>query len=73
MIKLPHDVIGKAVADSDFRHRLFGDPRATLADEGVEVDEATLQGLEALDIEVVEKMLADAGGALGAAAAAAAA
>lgn len=69
MIKLPHEVIGKAVADADFRSRLLSDPRATLAAEGVTTDDATISKIGALDPATVEKMLADAGGALGDAAA----
>ena len=68
MIKLPHEVIGRAIADEDFRKRLFTNPRQTLADEGGEVDDATLKQLEALDPETVEKMLEAAGGQLGQAA-----
>lgn len=69
MIKLPHETIGKAIADADYRNRLMADPRATLAADGVSVDDATIAEIAALDPAKVEKMLADAGGALGDAAA----
>lgn len=69
MIKLPHEVIGKAVADADFRKRLFEDPHGTLSAEGISADDATIAKLEALDIDTVEKMLSSAGGELGDAAA----
>ncbi len=69
MIKLPHETIGKAIADADFRKRLLADPRATLAADGVHADDATISKIAALDPDVVEKMLSDAGGALGDAAA----
>ncbi len=70
MIKLPHETIGKAIADADFRKRLLEDPRATLAADGVKADDDTISQIEALDPATVEKMLSDAGGALGDAAAA---
>jgi hypothetical protein len=69
MIKLPPEIIGKAVADSNYRDRLLADPRATLKADGVNVDDATVDAIAALDADKVDKMLADAGGALGDAAA----
>lgn len=68
MIKLPHEIIGRAIADEDFRKRLFSEPANTLADAGVEVDDDTLKQLEALDLETVERMLEAAGDQAGKAA-----
>ncbi len=70
MIKLPPEIIGKAVADTDYRERLLADPRGTLEADGVKVDDATIDAIAALDSDKVEKMLSDAGGAMGGAAAA---
>ncbi len=70
MIKLPHDIIGRAIADETFRADLFTNPREALAAANVSVDEATIAQLEALDLATVEKMLEAAGGEAGQAAAA---
>jgi hypothetical protein len=69
MIKLPHEVIGRAIADADFRKRLLADPAGTLKDAGISVDDDTIKQLEALDPATVEKMVAAAGDELGEAAA----
>lgn len=69
MIKLPHEVIGRAIADEDFRKRLFDDPKKTLSSIGVTVDDETIGQLAALDPATVEKMLKAAGDQLGQAAA----
>lgn len=66
MVKLPNEIVGRALSDSDFRKRLFEEPAATLLAEGVEASPETVAALQNIDPLVIERFVEDAGGAAGA-------
>ena len=69
MIKLPNEIMGRAISDAEFRKSLFADPEGTLKAANVSVDAATLAALKNLDPKAVDAYLGNAGAAVGDAAA----
>lgn len=54
MDKIPPELIGRAIQDSEFRRMLLSDPQAVAASTGYELDEDQIEALLALDPEQVE-------------------
>ncbi|MCO4774008.1 MAG: hypothetical protein KDA24_28505 [Deltaproteobacteria bacterium] len=65
MITLPPEVVGRALSDADFREKLFDDPKAALAELGVEATPEVIDGIGKLDREVVESFIGSLGDAVG--------
>ena len=65
MITLPPEVVGRALSDAEFRAKLFDDPKAALAEVGVEATPEVVEGLGKLDRKVVESFIDNLGDAVG--------
>jgi hypothetical protein len=65
MIRLPPEVIGRAMSDAAFRKQLFDDPRAALDAAGLSADDATVDAIKKLDQGAVEEFIHGLGNAVG--------
>jgi len=65
VIQLPPEVIGKALADADYRTRLFDDPKGALEELGVDATDDLVGGIQGLDRAAVESFVASLGDAVG--------
>lgn len=54
MDHLPPELLGRALQDPEFRHRLLADPRAVVAAEGYDLDDEQLDALSHIDPETVD-------------------
>jgi hypothetical protein len=52
-----HELIGRAVADPDFRAALIEDPEVAVAGAGYELTEEQLAGLKATDLKTLSEGL----------------
>jgi hypothetical protein len=52
-----HELIGRAVADPEFRAALLEDAEKTIAEAGYELTEEQLAGLKATDLKALSKGL----------------
>lgn len=59
MDKIPAEVIGRAVQDTEFRRQLLADPRGTAAAAGFELDHEHIEALQNLDPETIEAALGE--------------
>jgi hypothetical protein len=57
MSQIPPELIGRAVQDPDFRHRLLTDPQGAVAAAGFELDEDQIAALKQLDPEAVDEAI----------------
>lgn len=51
----------RAIIDAEFRRRLLEDPEATVAEEGFEIDDETMEELKAMDADAAEEAVRNAG------------
>ena len=65
MIRLPPEIIGRAMSDAGFRKSLFADPRATLEKAGLKADDEVVVAIRKLDETAVEEFIAGLGDAVG--------
>ena len=65
MIRLPPEIIGRAMSDVDFRKSLFADPRKTLEQAGLKADDEIVAAINKLDETAVEEFIAGLGDAVG--------
>ena len=54
MDQFPPELLGRAIQDPEFRHRLLTDPRDVAASEGFDLGEDQLEALTQLDPEAVD-------------------
>jgi len=52
-----HELIGRAVADPDFRAKLVEDPKKAIAEAGYELTEEQLAGLKSADMSDLSESL----------------
>lgn len=64
MEKIPHEIIGKAITDPEFRQQLLNDPDAAIAVSGYELDEDQMEALRNLDSEAVDRAIEELVGSL---------
>lgn len=64
MEKIPHEIIGKAIQDTEFRHQLLNDPDAAIAESGYELDEDQMEALRNLDSEAIDRAIEELVGSL---------
>ncbi len=64
MEQLPHEIIGKAIKDPDFRRELLNDPDEALANAGFELSEAQKEGLRNLEPDAVEAAIEELAGSV---------
>ncbi|MGH3650680.1 MAG: Os1348 family NHLP clan protein [Acidimicrobiia bacterium] len=57
MGQIPPELIGKAVQDPDFRHRLLTDPQSAVTAAGFELDEDQIAALKQLDPEAIDEAI----------------
>ncbi len=57
MEKIPPELIGRAIQDPEFRHQLFNDPEAAIADTGFELEEDQVEALKALDADAIDQAI----------------
>ena len=53
---IPHEIVGRGIADAEFRQRFLADPQGTLDAEGydIELTEEQVADVEGLDPDIIE-------------------
>ena len=64
MEQMPHEVIGKAIQDPDFRRELLNDPDEALAKAGLELSEAHKEALRNLEPDAVDAAIEELAGSV---------